>query len=231
MLDLRLFANRTFTGASIVVAVLGGASFGSFVYLSLFLLEVQGRSPVETGLVLAPLAVVSFVVSLVAGRFNERVPLRGTLVAGLVVMAAGNLLLAGVTSDASFLRLLPGLAVVGAGVGLVNPLATFAHLGVMSPAHGGLASAVNNTARQIGLAIGIAALGALVERSLPAATGSDAYARAFTDALGDVYVIAAVATLLTAAAAWALIRADDLWSAPPPAPQPPPRAPVATGAT
>ncbi|CAA9535789.1 MAG: Uncharacterized MFS-type transporter [uncultured Solirubrobacteraceae bacterium] len=214
MLDLGLFANRTFTGASIVIGVLGAATFGAFVYLSLFLLEVQGRSPVETGLVLAPLAVVSFVVSLVAGRFNERVPLRATLVAGLLVIAAGNGMLAGVERDASFLRLLPGLAVIGAGVGLVNPLATFAHLGVMSPAHGGLASAVNNTARQIGLAIGIAALGALVERSLPATTRGDAYALAFTDALGDVYVIAAVATLLTAAAAWMLIRTGDLWTAP-----------------
>jgi EmrB/QacA subfamily drug resistance transporter len=229
MLDLSLFRNRTFTGASIIVGVLGGATFGSFVYLSLLLLNVQGRSPVETGLVLAPLAVVSFVVSLVAGRFNERLPLRATLVAGLLVVAAGNGLLVGVERDASFLRLLPGLAIVGAGVGLVNPLATFAHLGVMSPAHGGLASALNNTARQVGLAIGIAALGALVEHSLPASARGDAYALAFTDALGDVYMIAAVATLLTAAAALVLIRTDDLWSAPPPAP-PPPREPAVVSA-
>ena len=233
MLELRLFGNRTFTGASIVVGVLGAATFGSFVYLSLFLLNVQGRSPVETGLVLAPLAIVSFVVSLAAGRFNERVPLRATLVGGLLVIVAGNALLVGLERDASFLRLLPGLAVIGVGVGLVNPLATFAHLGVMSPAHGGLASAVNNTARQIGLAIGIAALGALVESSLPAATQGDAYDLAFTDALGDVYLIAAVATLLTAAAAWALIRTDDLWSAPEPppaAPPPPAREPLPVGA-
>lgn len=216
MLDLALFRNRTFTGASIVVGMLGGATFGSFVYLSLFLLDVQGRSPVETGLVLAPLAVVSFLVSLAAGRFNDRVPLRATLVAGLLVIAAGSLLLAGIDRDASWLRLLPGLAVIGAGVGLVNPLATFAHLGVMSPAHGGLASAVNNTARQVGLAVGIAALGALVEASLPAATAGDAYALAFTGALGDLYVIAAVVTVLTAAAAWFLIRTDDLWAAPAP---------------
>ena len=214
MLDLGLFRNRTFTGASIVVGSLGAATFGSFVYLALFLQNVQGRSPVETGLVLAPLAVVSFFVSLAAGRFNQRVPLRATLVAGLLVAAAGSLLLAGVERDASWLRLLPGLMVIGAGVGLVNPLATFAHLGVMSPAHGGLASAVNNTARQVGLAIGIAALGALVERSLPRASRGDAYALAFTDALGELYVITAVVTVLTAVAAWFLIRSDDLWSAP-----------------
>jgi len=214
MLALALFRNRTFTGASIVVGVLGGATFGSFVYLSLFLLNVQERSPVEAGLVLAPLAVVSFLVSLAAGRFNHRLPLRATLVAGLAVTAVGGLLLAGVDQGSSWLELLPGLAVTGAGVGLVNPLATFAHLGVMSPAQGGLASALNNTARQIGLAVGVAALGAIVEGSLPGAPGTEAYAVAFTEGLDEIYIIAALLTALAAVAAWFLIRADDLWVAP-----------------
>jgi EmrB/QacA subfamily drug resistance transporter len=218
MLDLRLFRNRTFTGASVVVALLGGATFGSFVYLSLFLLSVQGRSPVETGLVLAPLAAVSFAVSLVAGRINERVPLRGALVGGLLVTALGGLLLSGVDRDASWVALLPGLVVSGAGVGLVNPLATFAHLGVMSPAHGGLASAVNNTARQVGLAVGIAALGALLDGSIPDGARGAAYGAAFTDALGDLYLIVFGVTLLGAAAAFVLVRTDDLWRAPAPPP-------------
>ncbi len=214
MLDLALFANRTFTGATIVIAVLGGATFGTFVYLSLFLLDVQGRGPVEAGLVLAPLAAVSFVVSLLAGRFSERAPLRGSLVAGLVVTALGALLLAGIDRDAGALDLLPGLVVTGAGVGLVNPLGTFAHLGVLPPAHGGLASALNNTARQVGLAVGIAALGAMLESSVPPPTAGEAYATAFTDALGELYLLTAAATLATAAVAFVLVRASDLWAAP-----------------
>ena len=67
MLDLRLFRNRTFLGATVIVATLAGGSFGVFVYLSLFLLDVGGGSPVEVGLWLAPLALVAFVSSLVAG--------------------------------------------------------------------------------------------------------------------------------------------------------------------
>lgn len=212
MLELDLFRNGTFTGASIVVALLGGATFGSFVYLSLFLLNVQDRSPVETGLVLAPLAVVSFVVSLVAGRINEHVPLRGALVGGLLVTAAGALLLSGVDRSVSWLALLPGLAVTGVGVGLVNPLATFAHLGVMSPAQSGVASALSNTARQVGLAIGVAGLGALLEGSIPAGARGLVYATAFSDALGELYVIVFVVTLAGAVAAFALVRVDDLWS-------------------
>src|SRR4051812_7216216 len=114
MLDLRLFRNRTFAGATLIVALLAGGAFGAFVYVTLFLLDVQGRGPVEAGLVLAPLALVSFVVSAAAGRASERVPLRGALVAGMLITAAGVLgLRAGVAEHATWLALLPGLAVTG----------------------------------------------------------------------------------------------------------------------
>ena len=218
MLELSLFRNRTFTGASIVIALLAGGTFGSFVYLSLFLLQVQGRSPIEAGLVLAPLAAVSFFVSALAGRLNERVPLRGAIVGGLLVAAAGQLLLAGVDRDASWLALLPGLVVVGAGIGLVNPLGTFAHLGVLPPAQGGLASALNNTSRQLGLAIGIAALGALLEARVSGVARGPAYAESFTGALSDLFLVALVVNLVAAAAAALLVRQDDLWVAPAAAP-------------
>ena len=210
MLDLTLFRNRTFTGASITIALLAGATFGTFVYLSLFLLTVQGRGPVEAGLVLAPLAGVSFFVSLAAGRFSDRVPLRGALAGGMVVTATGSLMLSGIDPDDSWLVLLPGLAVTGAGAGLVNPLTAFAHLGVMPPAYSGLASAINNTARQLGLAVGIAVLGAGLEASIPSGARGAEYASAFTDALGDLYVIVFLVTLAGGAAALALVRAKDL---------------------
>jgi EmrB/QacA subfamily drug resistance transporter len=223
MLDLALFSNRTFTGASIVIALLAGGTFGGFVYVVLFLLDVQGRDPVEAGLVLAPLAVVSFVVSALAGRYSERVPLRGALVAGMAITTAGVLLLrAAVSADASWLALFPGLAITGAGVGLANPLATFAHLGVLPPAQGGLASALNNTARQLGLAGGIAVLGALLEATLRDGGNSPA---AFADGRSELLLIAAGMSAAGAVAALALIRQADMWSpqqAAPGAPRPEP---------
>jgi hypothetical protein len=103
------------------------------VYLSLFLLNVQRRGPVDTGLVLAPLARVSFVVSDLASRASERLPLRGTIVGVLVLCGAGMLLLRGLGPESSALRMAGGLGVIGAGIGFVNPLATFAHLGVLPP--------------------------------------------------------------------------------------------------
>jgi EmrB/QacA subfamily drug resistance transporter len=208
MLDLVLFRNRTFAGATAIVALLAGGPFGAFVYLTLFLLDVQERDPVEAGLVLAPLALVSFVVSAAAGRASERVPLRGALVAGMLVTAAGMLMLrAGISDDASWLALFPGLAVTGIGVGLANPLVTFAHLGVLPPAQGGLASALNNTARQIGLAIGIAVLGALLEAGL-------GEGHPFADEVGELLLISAGLSLLAALAAAVLVRQRDMWAPP-----------------
>ena len=212
MLELSLFRNRTFTGATVIVALLAGGSFGAFAYVTLFLLDVQRRDPIEAGLVLAPLALVSFVVSALAGRAQERVPLRGALVTGMLVMTAGLLLLrAGLRPDASWLALLPGLAVIGAGVGLANPLVTFAHLGVLPPAQGGLASALNNTARQTGLALGIAVLGALLEATVSGATDRVA---AYTSGVDEVLLIAAGLGVIGAAAAAALVRQADLWTPP-----------------
>jgi predicted MFS family arabinose efflux permease len=163
MLDLRLFRNRTFLGATVVVATLSGGSFGAFVYLSLFLLDVRRGSPVDVGLWLAPLAIVAFAVSLAAGRLSDRVPLTGALAGGMALCAVGLVLMTGVDPSSSWQHLLAGLILVGAGTGLANPLVTFTHLGVLPPAHGGLASGINNTARQLGLAIGIAVLGALLQ--------------------------------------------------------------------
>lgn len=174
MLELRLFRNRTFLGATVIVAVLAGGSFGAFVYISLFLLSVTGGSPTEVGVWLAPLALAAFLSSLVAGRLTGRIPLRGAIATGMALTAGGLILMRGVTPESSWAHLLVGLVVTGAGTGLANPLATFAHLGVLPPAQGGLASGVNNTARQLGLAVGIAVLGALLQGHIATSVSADA---------------------------------------------------------
>ena len=196
MLDLRLFRNRTFLGATVIVATLAGGSFGVFVYLSLFLLDVRGGSPVEVGVWLAPLALVAFAVSLAAGRLSARVPLTGALAAGMGLTAVGLGLMTGVDAGSSWAHLLAGLIVVGAGTGLANPLVTFAHLGVLPPAQGGLASGINNTARQLGLAVGIAVLGALLQSRIAdrveqRADGLGAARAAVTERIADGDVVAA----------------------------------------
>ena len=102
----------------------------------------------------------------------------------------------GLDAESSWLDLLAGLVVVGAGIGLANPLVTFAHLGVLPPAQGGLASGINNTARQLGLAIGIAVLGALLQSHIAGRVeertdGLGAARGAVTDRIADGDVAAA----------------------------------------
>jgi predicted MFS family arabinose efflux permease len=214
MLDMALFANPTFTGATLAVAVLGAATFGALAYLSLFLMQGQDRGPVEAGLVLAPQAATSFAVAVVAGRFlNDRLPLREALTGGLVLLAAGLWMLRGLEPDGSWTHLLPGLLVLGIGTGLVNPMSTVAHLGVVPASQGGLAAAVNNMARQLGVLVGLAALGALVGASLRTAggpPGTPQYADTFSSALDDMWMVGAVANLLAAAAAALLVRQRDV---------------------
>jgi hypothetical protein len=108
----------------------------------------------------------------------------------MALCAGGLVLMTGLDADSSWLHLLAGLVVVGAGTGLANPLVTFAHLGVLPPAQGGLASGINNTARQLGLAIGIAVLGALLQSRIAdrveqRTDGLGAARRAVTEKIAD----------------------------------------------
>jgi hypothetical protein len=125
-----------------------------------------------------------------------RVPLTGALAVGMGLTAVGLLLMTGVDAESSWLHLFAGLVVVGAGTGLANPLVTFAHLGVLPPAQGGLASGINNTARQLGLAVGIAVLGAVLQGTIAdhveqRTDGLGGARRAVTDRIADGDVAAA----------------------------------------
>ena len=114
--------------------------------------------------------------SMTSGRLLHRVPLAARFAAGQALLAAGLLALtAGVGAAEPWWHLLPGLALTGMGIGFTNPLSAQAHLGVLPPAKGGLASGINNTARQLGVALGTAAAGALLHaRVTDALEGSPA---------------------------------------------------------
>jgi predicted MFS family arabinose efflux permease len=88
MIDLALLRNRTFDGASLAVALGAGCGFAVFTYMTLFFIVVQDRGPLETGLLLLPLAGVSLVAATATGRLQHRLPLRATLAAGFGPSAA-----------------------------------------------------------------------------------------------------------------------------------------------
>ena len=157
------------------------------------------------------LSAAAFVVSVLGGSFATRLPVRASLPAGLLLVAAGLLAMRGLEASSPWTRLLPGLLLTGMGLGLANPAVTFAALGVVPTTRSGMASGVNNTFRQVGIAVGIAALGAL----LPA--GATGHAAAFAAALDDMLVASAAAVAAGAVIALLLVRSRDFVAEPLPA--------------
>jgi EmrB/QacA subfamily drug resistance transporter len=167
-----LMRNPTFLGATLVAVVFAAAGFAPLVYLTLFLLHVHGSGPTLAGLEVAPFAVASLVVSLLAARVVARLGVRIALVGGLALCGAGLALMLDLGPESGGLRLLPALLVFGIGAGVVNPTMTVAALSTVDAAHSGMASGINNTARQLGIAGGIAGLGAVFETRLADGTGA-----------------------------------------------------------
>jgi EmrB/QacA subfamily drug resistance transporter len=166
MLDLSLFRKPTFTGAGLVAFSVSASMFSMFLYLTLYLQTVLGYSPLQTGLRFLPFTVVSFFVAMLSGNLSSRVPVRFLLSGGLALTGVGLLLMHGVSGTSHWTSLLAGFLVAGAGVGLINPPLASTAIGVVPPQQSGMAAGVNNTFRQVGIATGIAVLGALFESGI-----------------------------------------------------------------
>jgi len=168
MLDLNLFRKPAFNGVSAVAFCLSASMFAMFLYLTLYIQGVLGYSPLDAGLRFLPLSVVSFVVAPIAARAAERVPLRVLLGSGLITVGVGLLLMRGVSPDSPWTTLLAGFIVAGIGVGVTNPSIASGAIGVVPPQMAGMGSGINNTFRQVGIATGVAALGAVFQSRIDA---------------------------------------------------------------
>ena len=166
MLDLSLFRKPTFTGASLAAFAVSSAMFAMFLYLTLYIQTLLGSSPLQTGLRFLPFTVVSFFAAVASGNLSSRIPVRLLLSGGLVLVGAGLLLMRGLSASTHWTALIPGFIVAGAGVGVINPALASTALGVVPPQRSGMASGINNTFRQVGIATGIAVLGSLFESAI-----------------------------------------------------------------
>jgi EmrB/QacA subfamily drug resistance transporter len=163
MLDLALFRKPTTSGASIAVLAIAAGVFAMLLFITLYLQNVLGYDPLEAGLRLLPLTVAAFVAAAIGARLGERLSLAGLLGVGLALAGAGLLLMRGVSPGGDWTDLLAGMIVTGVGIGVVNPNVASAALGVVPPARSGMASGLNSTFRIGGVALGVAALGALFQ--------------------------------------------------------------------
>jgi EmrB/QacA subfamily drug resistance transporter len=166
MFDFSLFRVPTFTGAQTTAFAISSGMFAQFLFLPLYLENVLGYSAVATGVRFLPLSLVSFVCAPIAGRLSARVPVRLLLSGGLALCGVALLLMWGIELGSSWTTLLAGFLVAGVGIGFVNaPLASTA-VSVVEPRRAGMASGINNTFRQVGIATGIAALGAIFQSQI-----------------------------------------------------------------
>ena len=163
MLDLSLFRKPAFNGVSAVAFGLSGGMFAMFLYLTIYMQGVLDYSPLQTGLRFLPLTVLSFVVAPIAGKLSHRVPIRVLMGVGLGLVGVGLLLMHGVSADSGISALLPGFVVAGIGIGLTNPSIGQVAIAVVPPAKAGMGSGINTTFRQLGIATGVASLGAVFQ--------------------------------------------------------------------
>jgi hypothetical protein len=170
MLDLSLFRRPAFSGASIVAFALSGSFFAMFLYLTLYIQDVLGYDPLQAGLRFLPATLLSFVVAPIAGRLSVRVPVRLLLGSGLLLIGIGLLSMTVIDAASGWTALIPGFLLCGAGTGLVNPPLASTALGVVPVERSGMASGINSTFRQVGIATGIAGLGAVFQHSVTRGT-------------------------------------------------------------
>ena len=171
MLDVRLFRVPAFTGAALAAFAVAASVFSMLLFIVLYLQNALGYSPLQAGLRLLPITAMAFVFSPLAARLSERVPLRALIGGGLALAGTGLLVAGGLEIDSEWTALLAGLVLIGAGVGLVNPSVAEAAISVVPPARAATGAAINNTFRQVGIAVGIAALGAVFQARIESKFG------------------------------------------------------------
>ncbi|HVV12433.1 MFS transporter [Amycolatopsis sp.] len=162
LLDVRLFTNHAFATGAVSVTVQFTAAFGSLFALAQYLQLVQGYPPLKSGLVLWPIAVSLFPLSMASAHLTRRFGLRTVTWTGLLIVIAGVLLLGALGAHSHYPELAIAACVLGGGLGLTAPAATSAILDNVPPDKYGVASAVNDATREIGAALGIALAGSVL---------------------------------------------------------------------
>jgi EmrB/QacA subfamily drug resistance transporter len=162
MLDLSFFRNARFSAASAAIMLTFFAMFGSLFLLTQFLQSILGYTPLEAGIRLLPMAGVMMVVSPLSAKVVERIGSKVVVATGLSAAAVGLIMASRLTAGASYPEVLIALVVLAAGLALVMPPATESIMGSLPLAKAGVGSAVNDTTRQVGGALGVAVLGSVM---------------------------------------------------------------------
>ena len=168
LLDPRLLLRRTFVGVSLVASAQAAALSALLLYITLYLQGVLDYSPLESGLFQLPIPLSAIVPGLAAGWLAARFSSRTLLSSGLLLLACGVALLTRLAETGTWTQLVPAFVVAGTGLGMIAPPLAAAAVDVVPAGRAGLGSGTNATFRQAGIAIAIAAYGAIFEHRVVA---------------------------------------------------------------
>jgi EmrB/QacA subfamily drug resistance transporter len=219
MLPLELFKNRTYTGANSVILLVALAMFGVFFFVSLYMQQVLGYSAVQTGAAFLPMTMLIILVAPIAGRTSDRIGSRALMTSGMVLISIQLVYFSSLTQDSTFWALLPAFLVGGVGMALTMTPSAAAATRSVPVDKAGVGSAVLNAARQVGGAMGIAVMGAIMaheaggQRPPVGATLSAAqeaaFKAAFMDGFQSALRVAAVIAVAGAVVAFVLVRPHE----------------------
>ncbi len=161
MFDLSLFRLPTFSGGAVAAFGLSASIFAMLLYLVLYIQDVLGYNARSTGFRLLVISGGIIATSTLSGRLSARMPVKFLIGPGLLLVGGGLLLMRGLTVSSGWTHLVPGMIVAGCGIGLINPPLASTAVGVVRPEKAGMASGINSTFRQVGIATGIALFGTL----------------------------------------------------------------------
>jgi len=228
LMPLRIYASRTLSAANLVIFMVGAAVFAMWFFMSLYLQQVQGYSPLKAGLAFLPMTLCIIAGSAFASRAVTRFGPKNLLVAGMILQVAGLLLFRDLSAGGSYLGevLAPSL-LVAIGLGFAFVPATIAAVTGVAPAEAGLASGLVNTSRMVGGALGLAILAALATSHTAHqlrdagghVTGQVAHA-ALTSGFNFAFLIAAVFAAVGAVAAIVGLPRIGARGSTPPSPKP-----------
>ncbi|MGI8558569.1 MAG: MFS transporter [Solirubrobacteraceae bacterium] len=208
LVPLRIFASRTLTGANVTMMFIAAALFSMWYFLTLYMQEVLGFSPIQAGLAFLPLTGCIVLGSTLASRLVARVGVRPLLISGASFAFAGMLLFSRIRAHGSFLvDVLPPSLLTATGMALSFVPTTIAAVSGVPPGEAGLASGLLNTARQMGGSLGLAILVTLAAaRSTTLLHSHHATADALTAGYQRAFLVSAGFALCSAVAAFLLVK-------------------------
>lgn len=216
MFDLKLFRKPTFVGGSLAAFGMNGSLYAMLLYMVLYFQNLEHVSPLTCGWRLAIITGGSLITAIPAGRLSARMPVRWLIGPGLILVGVGLLLMRGLNADSSWTHLIPGFVIAGLGSGLVNPPLASTAVGVVQPRDAGMASGINTTFRQVGIATAVAALGSIFAAKLAgissnggAAAVAHSAAVHYAAAINELCLVTGLLALVCAAGSIVLIRTKD----------------------